>query len=65
MRAPSRQTVRLYGKKALTIDHQDYSLNGARAGSESATAQGAFPLDAGASRWSGSRDTIEQLMESH
>ena len=40
MRAPSRQIVRLYGKKALTIDHQDYSLNGAMPGSEWATPKG-------------------------
>lgn len=31
--------VRLYGKKVLTIDHQDYVVNGARNSRESTTAQ--------------------------
>jgi hypothetical protein len=34
--------VRLYGKKVLTIDHQDYVVNGARNSRESTTAQKAL-----------------------
>jgi hypothetical protein len=34
--------VRLYGKKVLTIDHQDYVVNGARNSRESTTAQEAL-----------------------
>ena len=35
-------SVKLYGKKVLTIDHQDYIVNGAKYGGEVATGQEAF-----------------------
>ena len=35
-------SVRLYGKKVLTIDHQDYTVNGAKYGGEAARAQQAL-----------------------